>query len=161
MYGTFYIHRYEQYAQAYCALYWIFSYTALCIELVKASLPSTEELLSNSAREAERPPKAAAAPLRWAAAGPAVGGERRQTGCPPCVHPSIRPTWYSIKDQPKAVAPSARHCRAPHYRSIYYGGGGDTAALAKLCCAEPSEAMKIWGNAGQALVHFLPKRNRF
>ena len=59
----FYIHRYEQYAQAYYALYRIFSYTlhsALCIELVKASLPSTEELLSNSAREAERPPKAAA-----------------------------------------------------------------------------------------------------
>lgn len=64
MYGMFYIlHRYEQYAQAYCALYRIFSYTlpALCIELVKASLPSTEKLLSNSAREAERPPKAAAA----------------------------------------------------------------------------------------------------
>ena len=60
MYGTFYIHRYEQYAQAYCALYRIHS--ALCIELVKASLPSTEELLSNSAREAERPPKAATTP---------------------------------------------------------------------------------------------------
>ena len=126
----------------------IFIHSALCIELVKASLPSTEKLLSNPPREAERPPKAAAAVT--------VGGgrpcrrRRKKADRLSTVRPSVHPSNLVFYKRPTkgTGAYAAAACAASCYRSIYYGGG--TVALAKLCCAEPSEAMKIWGNAGQA-----------